>query len=247
VDTATLAEVGTPLVLSAPLSAAPGAFTPSVDRERNHLLVPVAAPGGAGTLCFVDLDTFTERDAGPAAGVDGLPIAGAGPCVFEELRDVAFVLQSEETTAAIVRVDLWDLETDADPEVTIPGRPRAIYATGDAQYAVQGLDGYAAGEGLVKVRAGDTDEGFPVVVPDDGGAGSIGATRVGALLRDPGSDYLWVFADNGVRSVLSAFDGVEEDFEAVDLDPVLDGLQGVDLQGSVPSPVNGATVLRGYP
>jgi hypothetical protein len=245
VDLASLTETGS-LMLSPTLTGAEPDFQPSLDLERRRLYVPFDAGGGAGLLAIVDLDTFTEVDAGPVPGVDALPMPdGAGDSTYEWTRDAVFVLLEDETAPGFVILDPEDLAQAAGREPSLVGAPEALFATPDARWLVQGLSGYAGQDALVRTDAGEWDEGFAVGLSDDVGAGPEGSTRVSAFLRHPTAERVFAFADDGVDTVLALYDFDDGGFFQVDLDAGTAGVQSFDLSSSAPGVATGATTLFG--
>jgi hypothetical protein len=246
IDVATQTETGS-IELSPPVVPLDPDFQPAIDVERDRLFVAVAA-GDGGFLAVVDLDTFTEEDVGPGPGVDAVPLDdGAGDAAYEPARDVYYVLLEDEATPGFVLIGPEDFAQFPAREPTLVGAPEAIFATPEGSWLLQGVSGYspATMQGLVFSDADEIGEGFGLTVVDDTGAGPEGSTRVGVLLRDPTATRFFAFADDGVESVLAAFDFDDGDLEQVDLDLGTPGTQSIDLSLSVPGVVVAATTLSG--
>jgi hypothetical protein len=248
VDVATRTEIVPSLVLSPTLAGAPATFGPALDTREDRVFVPFSDGAGGGLVALVDVETWVEVDAGPAPGVDALPVeAGAGNAAYEREREHVYMVLSNETIAGIVR-----LTTDDDPPALdvgtepTPGRATTVLPLPDGGSVLYGLEGYVDREGVVRAAAGDVDSGTEIIVVDDVGAGSVGADRVVALLLDPGDRRFLVFVENGVTTVLVVYDWDGDETRLVDFDAGVDGAQGLDLGPALGGSIaTGATTLTG--
>ncbi|MGE0192342.1 MAG: hypothetical protein AB7T63_09910 [Planctomycetota bacterium] len=227
VDMDTATEVDG-LLLSPASDAATAPYGLALDDDRRILLVACEGPSGP-VLAQVDLATFTEidRDPGTAGtGAEPLPV-GAGPTTYA--RDNAAVADRGGAGAALVAVDTFAIQSS----------PHGVFGTHsyqvinrDRTMRLAGLDGYAAGEGLI-VRALLTSFSVPtaVAISDDVGGGPTGATSVTGLAPSPDEDTFLVSMDTDVIARFT-WDGLM--LTQVDLDEVTDGIQGVDVSTDAP-------------
>ncbi len=243
IDAATQVETGS-LQLSIPLNGN-ASHRPCVDPDRDRLYVAVADGAGGGFLAVVDLATFTEADMVAGPGVDALPLpAGAGDLLYDVSNEVAWMLDEAEGNAAIVLIEPDTFAQVPTPEPAFVGSPVVGFPTPDGRYFVQGLDGYAGTQGLVRSRTDQVGEGFAFDVSDDVGGVSQGCFRIRAVVRDPASVRFFVFPDNGLESFFAVFDTADTDFVQEDLDGATAGVQVIDFNAAV---TGGTTLLGAVP
>jgi hypothetical protein len=254
VSTLTVSEIGASLPLVTPVVGPFTTFRPAYDFEVEEedgdddaiLYVPYSDGMGGGFLAGVDLVAFEELDLGPNPGVDALPLPdGAGPAAYEPRRNQIYVIFSDETTAGFVAIDTTDdLDLDVARENTV-GTPNDGFPTPDGQWFVNGLAGYVGLEGLERSSTTDPGSGTTIDVNDDVGGVLQGSNRVAAFLRDPASENVFVFADDGSKTILLAYDVFIDDVDQVDLDLLTAGDQGIDLSSIIPGVVTGGATLLG--
>lgn len=224
-------DVDTPATVTAlTASTAPGATTMPTGMDttvnRQELLLAVEA-AGAGEIVGIDLETFTEidRDAG-TGGVQSLPLPQI-PRGITAFGDRYVLSSIDGSGTANVQQYLLFNGLVAETPSTTTGVGAQSLRTLDFFLSVQTVSGYADGFGLV-VRALSTGYATPtpVLISDDVGGVSQGASSVIAMVRPPSSNQFLAVLDGGLvaRFFWDGFNGVFQE----DLDDVTDGIQVVD-------------------
>jgi hypothetical protein len=246
IDTATRAELAPSLVLAT--SVAGSTFVarrPAIDTLRNRLYVAQDDGAGGGTLSVVDLATFTEVDVRPGAGTSSVLADGAGDLTFGIDTDRLWMTIADEPNAGLVVIDPVSFATYEAREQEFTLGPIASALTPDERYFLQGLDGYAGLTGLVRSSTFEIGDGFGFDVRDDVGGTLQGSSSVRAIVADPGSSVMLLFATGSGKTILTAYEWLDESVSQLDLDFGVDGVQGVSLATSAPGDVLCATFLAG--
>jgi hypothetical protein len=230
IDVPTRTEILPSLVLSPAASAgtAPLGMVRTADGKTLHV---ACRTGGTARMVEVDLESFTETDVGPDAGTDGAPMSlGAGPAA--RVRDLALAAASPAATGDLTAVRRTTGTVYERPSTQV-GTPTTLLATPDGDWVLEGLDGYAMGEGLVQRPGADLRMDTALSISDDVGLGPTGATGVRVLATLPGEHVFLAVLD---VDVLALFAWDTTTVEQTDLDAVTPGVQAIDLSPAVTGP-----------
>lgn len=236
IDVETGAEVAQLALASVPTSGTTRPAGITIDDTATLLLVS-CHDGATGTLAYVDLLGFVEKDRDEVLpGTQGVSLPnGAGALTYVAANSAIAAAGADEVTFVATATDQV-VEAPSD----LTGTTVDILRTGDGVLLLEPLSGYAQGQALqVRSLLSSYRVATGLVLSDDLGGVSAGATdalAMSALSTQP--SFLVLLASPGGRLVTR----VTYDFTTLvqdDLNPAITGVQVVDVQAVVPD----ATVL----